>query len=162
MLNSLLPMAAASLTPLAHRMGQQIEGVLSFFDHLKPEAAEDTSPDAPAESSDEAVNPFAEALRRFHEQAAARLTAAGVDLSLPVEVAFNSQGQLAVVSAHPDLTRIENELNSDHELTSAFAALAEQHAALEYPALGGPGPAAVPLAGEFSVEFDATSLRVRQ
>src|SRR5690606_20921511 len=107
MLGSILPWAGASFSTVAQRAGQQLEAAFSFVDQLRAIEAEVAVDESSDSDSGAEPSPLAVSLQRFHAQAVSLLRAAGVDLSFPVELSMDAQGNIAVSGAHPDLPRIE-------------------------------------------------------
>lgn len=159
MLAPLIPLAATSLSPLVRAVGDQVGSAFSFLEQLRTGASnsEALAPVSPETGTLESK--LSASLQQFHDQVIRRLAAAGVDVSLPIELSLNAQGQLAVTSAHPDLLRIEQELNQGGEFSAAFSQLAQQHAQVRYPLVG---PLTPPQIDEsFAIELSASTISVK-
>lgn len=161
MLGSLLPFAGASLTNVAQRAGEQIGSALSFLDHLRPSEAEKAANESPEAAADGEESALASSLKRFHEKAVSLFRAAGIDLSLPVELSLDAQGNVSVSGAHPDLLRIEAVIAESPELSAAATDLVQQHSAVQFPFAGQTPSQSSTFGDELRVELDEAGIAVR-
>jgi len=88
----------------------------------EPEIAKTAASDADCKAACE------QAVERFRESAYQRLTAAGVDLSQPIELQSDGLGGIQVAGEHPDRALIEQTLSGDLNLQQQFRSLAEKYA----------------------------------
>jgi hypothetical protein len=110
-----------ALTPLAHKVLQQVGQAMSFQDVLQTPPSESLE-DGPA--AEDGVEVQAE-LSEWQEEVTRLLLLAGIDVRDPIELRQGRDGGLEVRSAHPQADQIEQLLNSDPQLMQQFRQLVQ-------------------------------------
>jgi hypothetical protein len=111
---------AAALAPIASGAWQRIAGGTSNFSKLlqtpaaDPAGSEETDDPSPADAE----------LQDWHRTAAQQLEAAGIDLSVPLELGLAADGSIEVRNAHIQALDVERLLNANVDLVTRFRSLA--------------------------------------
>ena len=131
-ISPLIP-AAGAAGIFAARAAKSLAGGVSFADVFRKADAAQPSPAQPA--ADQASVPASgnsgtgadpqKLLGDFQSLLAKKLTAAGIDLSKPIELHATGDDNVQVNSENPDWPRIEQLLSGDPELKDAFHRLAD-------------------------------------
>jgi hypothetical protein len=128
---TMLPLVGVAAGVLGRGLSNALSDSLSFAASLRQGEAEEEQP-AACEPANLAASEqtFQAALDRFRDHLASQLTAAGVNLSGPIELQSDGLGGVQVAGDHPQRAQIEQAISGNFSLQQEFQALSGQYAGL--------------------------------